>query len=144
MTTARKWILTALIASAAALTAAAAALLTHRESPAPLQTLQSAAEYEAKAAEAHADPPAQTAVTHGSAEDLADLAEIADKLPETGYLLKLHGDTLAVYEDGLREPIAEYDLPAGWLPDYDRILLEYGFRVSGKEELRELLEDYVS
>ena len=87
MTTARKWILTAVIASAAALTAAAAALLTQRESPAPLQTLQSAAEYEAKAAEAHADPPAQTAVTHGSAEDLADLAEIADKLPETGEAL---------------------------------------------------------
>ena len=28
--------------------------------------------------------------------------------------------------------------------DYDRTLLEYGFRVSNEAELRELLEDYIS
>lgn len=144
MTTARKWMLTAVIAGTAALAVTAAVLLIHRESPVPLQTAESAAEYEAQAAGAHAESPVQTAVRHGNENDLADLAEIADRLPETGYMLKLHDDTLAVYEDGLRDPIAEYDLPAGWLPDYDRILLEYGFRVSGRDELRELIEDYVS
>ncbi len=71
-------------------------------------------------------------------------ALLPEDLPETGYLLKLNGNTLYVYPEGSREPSAAYDLPADWLPDYDRILLEYGFRVSGQAELRELLEDYIS
>ena len=43
-----------------------------------------------------------------------------------------------------RTPAAEYELPAGWLPDYDRILLEYGMRVGSEDELRRLIEDYLS
>ena len=67
-----------------------------------------------------------------------------ENLPEQGYLIKLDADTLYVYPEGSREPSAAYELPAEWLPDYDRILLEYGFRVSDSAELRELLEDYIS
>lgn len=87
------------------------------------------------------DVQLQIAAEHEAAA--AELPEL-DILPETGYLLKLRGDVLYVYEEGERDPVAEYDLPAGWLPDYDRILLEYGFRVNSKDELRQLIEDYVS
>ncbi len=63
---------------------------------------------------------------------------------ETAYLIKLQDDRLYVFAEGSREPAFVYELPAGWLPDYDRTLLEYGFRVSNEAELRELLEDYIS
>lgn len=63
---------------------------------------------------------------------------------EQAYVLKLEGDTLSIYKEGKQEAEAVYELPAGWLPDYDRILLEYGMRVENAEELRELIEDYIS
>ncbi len=69
---------------------------------------------------------------------------LPDHLPESGYLIKLKEDTLYVFAEGEREPEAVYELPAEWLPDYDRTLLEFGFRVSNKDELRELIEDYLS
>lgn len=60
------------------------------------------------------------------------------------YVLKLDGDTLSIYREGAKEPEASYELPAGWLPDYDRILLEYGMKVEDETELRQLIEDYIS
>lgn len=135
MTTANKWFWTGLAAGAAALTAAAAMLLNRTDRPAPALTEESAA-YEVQAAELQAEAPADTVP--------AAALPAPDMLPETGYLLKLRGDVLSVYEEGVREPIAEYDLPAGWLPDYDRVLLEYGIRITDRDELRELIEDYVS
>lgn len=69
---------------------------------------------------------------------------LPENLPETAYLVKLEGDMLYVYAEGSREPDAVYTLPAEWLPDYDRTLLEYGFRVSDSTELREIIEDYIS
>lgn len=63
---------------------------------------------------------------------------------EPVFVIRLDGDTLRVYREGEREPDAVYELPAGWLPDYDRILLEYGMKVNGEEELREMIEDYIS
>ena len=63
---------------------------------------------------------------------------------ETAYLLKLTGDTLRIYAGDEKDPCAEYELPAGWLPDYDRIVLEYGLRVGSAAELRSLIEDYIS
>ena len=79
--------------------------------------------------------------TESSAEPENPLLEAAT---DTAYLVKLQDDRLYVFAEGSRAPSAIYDLPAGWLPDYDRILLEYGFRVSNEAELRELLEDYIS
>ncbi len=79
-----------------------------------------------------------------SAAAAAEPAFTVPVLPEGSYLLRLHDDRLCVYRDGSREAVAVYDLPHGWLPDYDRILLEYGMRVSDAGELRVLLEDYLS
>lgn len=64
-------------------------------------------------------------------------------MPDTTYLLSLSGDVLSVYADGQPEPIERHTVPAG-LPDYDRILLEYGMQVSSENELRQLMEDYLS
>ena len=77
-------------------------------------------------------------------ESPSALCEEAEKAAAPAYLVKLDGDMLCVFAEGSRTPAAEYELPAGWLPDYDRILLEYGIRVRDTEELRQILEDYVS
>ena len=90
------------------------------------------------------EPPVQI---HAAA-DPAALHEAVDdtvrEAPDEAYLLRLDGDVLRIYREGSRTPEAEYELPAGWLPDYDRILLEYGMRVSNAQELRQVLEDYIS
>lgn len=67
----------------------------------------------------------------------------SDKLQHR-YLLKLRGNTLSVYQDGSQDPAAVYELHAKQMPDYDRILLEYGMSVENESDLRRLLEDYVS
>ena len=95
--------------------------------------------YAANNAESRAENAPDQIETNASAEVL-----LPEALPETGYLLKLNADTLYVFAEGSREPAASFSLPADWLPEYDRILLEYGFRVSDQAELRELLEDYIS
>ena len=95
--------------------------------------------YAANNAESRAESTPDQIETNASAEVL-----LPEALPETGYLLKLNADTLYVFAEGSREPSASFSLPADWLPEYDRILLEYGFRVSDQAELRELLEDYIS
>ncbi len=79
-----------------------------------------------------------------AAESPAELCEEAEKAAASAYLIRLNGDMLCVFAEGSRTPAAEYELPAGWLPDYDRILLEYGIRVRDTEELRQILEDYIS
>lgn len=81
------------------------------------------------------DSPAETGIREAAA---------LPELPQQRYLLKLRGNTLSVYAEGQADPAAVYELPAGWLPDYDRIVLEYGLRAEGESELRRLLEDYVS
>lgn len=64
--------------------------------------------------------------------------------PDGPYLLKLTGETLAVYAVGDETPFACYQLMPAWLPDYDRILLEYGIEVEDTDALHRLLEDYLS
>lgn len=86
----------------------------------------------------------ESAMQFKAAADPETIAEAVQKAPDTAYLLKLDGDMLCIYAEGSRTPAAEYELPAGWLPDYDRILLEYGLRVNNAKELRQLLEDYIS
>ena len=63
---------------------------------------------------------------------------------ETEYIVKLEDGGLYVYESGKREPSAHYAVQDTGMPDYDRILLEYGIRVTGEAALREVLEDYAS
>lgn len=64
--------------------------------------------------------------------------------PEKDYIVRLSGDAICVFEAGSRNPIARYEFHDEGMPDYDRILLEFGIRVNGEEALREVLEDYVS
>lgn len=125
------------IAAAAAVLAVGTAFLLRRPAPAFTELSEDAA----PAPEVYADEIQAKIVQHG--EDSFVIPDAAD-LPNTSYTLKLRDDTLSIYEEGVREPIAEYELPAGWLPEYDRILLEYGIRVGSADELRQLIEDYVS
>lgn len=89
-------------------------------------------------------PPAETATNIAAVQTAPAFTAETTALPQTGYLLKLSGNTLSVYQEGVRTPLESYELPAGALPDYDRILLEYGFKVPDENELRHLLEDYLS
>lgn len=137
MTLNAKWIWSGAAAAAALLASAAAYSILGRD-----QTITEMPEEPVNSYAVHAeDVQLQIAADHEAAA--AELPEL-DALPEAGYTLKLRSDTLYVYEEGVRDPIAEYDLPADWLPDYDRILLEYGIQVGSKEALRQLIEDYVS
>ena len=70
-------------------------------------------------------------------------AEAEPVPPAVTYLLHLEGDELSVYASGQKEAIERHTVPAG-LPDYDRILLEYGMQIATEEELRQILEDYLS
>ena len=135
MTNTSKWVLPALAGTAVLLAAAAAMLLRGTWKPV------SAMPEESVSGEIFAE---NVQLQISAETGIAVRQEIPDNLPETGYLLRLSGDTLFVYEEGVKEPVAEYPLPADWLPDYDRILLEYGFRAANKDELRQILEDYVS
>ena len=121
-----RWLWTGIAVMIAAATAIAATVLTVPTPllPQPVLPMEYAAAQAAETQAAPVTPP--------------------ETLPDTAYLLKLSGDRLSVYAEGDRTPTAEYDLPAGWLPDYDRILLEYGLRAGNAQELRRLLEDYVS
>ena len=136
MTFTSKWYWPVLAGAAILLSAAAALLLRNTWKPVADLPEESVSSYEIFAENVQLRISADSAV---SEED-----PVPEALPDTGYVLKLDGDTLYVYEEGVKKPVAEYDLPAGWLPDYDRILLEYGFRAANKDELRQLLEDYVS
>lgn len=127
---ATRWIWTG-IAVAAAAVAAGAALLT-RSDTAQI-SLPEVTAPEISAVDA-ADAPLQV----NAAEDALP------QLPDTAFLIQLNGDVLTVYAEGSGEPYAQYTLPADWLPAYDRTLLEYGLRAQNADELRELVEDYLS
>ena len=79
-----------------------------------------------------------------AAQDPDALCSAAEQAAGQQYLIRLNGDMLCVYAEGSKTPAAEYELPADWLPDYDRILLEYGIRTGNADELRRILEDYIS
>ena len=87
---------------------------------------------------------AEETVHAKAVQDAEALCAAAEEAAAPGYLIRLDGDLLRVYAEGSRTPAAEYELPAGWLPDYDRILLEYGIRVRDAAALRDIIEDYIS
>ena len=68
----------------------------------------------------------------------------AASTPDGPYLLRLEGSTLSVYKEGEDIPFEQYALSPAWLPEYDRLLLEYGIEAQTAAELRRLIEDYLS
>ncbi|MBR6762042.1 MAG: hypothetical protein IKM30_08440 [Oscillospiraceae bacterium] len=82
--------------------------------------------------------------TESSSSDLPKSESSIESPVVDGYILRLSGNTLYVFEEGTVEPLESYDLESGWLPDYDRILLEYGMHVTSKADLHALIEDYTS
>lgn len=127
---AHRWLWTGIAVTAAAI-AAGAALLTRSD------TAQISLP-EVTAPEISAVDAADTPLQVNAAEDEMP------HLPDTAYLIRLSGDVLTVYAEGNGEPCAQYTLPADWLPAYDRTLLEYGLRAENADELRDLVEDYLS
>ncbi|MBR3267785.1 MAG: hypothetical protein IKI58_03505 [Oscillospiraceae bacterium] len=129
--TVSKWFLPALSAGITVI-AAGAAVLPHR----------AAGQYELPEVSLGAEEAGIPATLRENPAD-SGTDQVPD-LPEKDYVIKLSEGRILVYESGKREPAASYETEEPGLPDYDRILLEYGIRVTGEEALREVLEDYVS
>ena len=123
----QKWTVTAAAAGVAVL---GLAVLWHTTAPTRNISLP---EVSAVRAETGTSPTV-TVQVHAEAEPVP---------PAVTYLLHLDGDELSVYASGQQEAIERHTVPAG-LPDYDRILLEYGMQIATEEELRQILEDYLS
>lgn len=60
-----------------------------------------------------------------------------------GFLLGLHGDRVALWEDGCDRPEQVYDIRAGSLPPADRLILGRGLRLESRQELWQVLENYL-
>lgn len=60
-----------------------------------------------------------------------------------GFLLGFHDGKLALWADGERRPEQIYDIRADSLPPADRLLLNKGIRVENREEVWQLLENYL-
>ena len=61
-----------------------------------------------------------------------------------GFLLGLHDGRLTLWRDGTAHPEQIYDIRADTLPPADRLALSRGIRVESREELWEILENYLS
>ena len=61
-----------------------------------------------------------------------------------GFTLGIHHGSVALWEDGLRTPLAVFPLRVDHLPDADRQLLENGIRAETASEVTAILEDYLS
>ena len=60
-----------------------------------------------------------------------------------GFLLGIHGGRLTLWRDGQAHPEQIYDIRADTLPPADRILLRRGIRAETREELWQILENYL-
>lgn len=61
-----------------------------------------------------------------------------------GFLLGIHNGRVAVWQDGVKDPIKVFPYSAKLLPKQDRALLEKGMHFETKEELIRRIEDYLS
>ncbi len=88
-----------------------------------------------------------TAVTQAEARAANAVGEhplVAASTPEGPYRIVLSGEKLLVFAAGIETPFEVYELSPAWLPDFDRLMLEYGIEVQDTAALRGLLEDYLS
>ena len=61
-----------------------------------------------------------------------------------GYLLGIRGGRLTLWREGETHPEQVYDIRVDSLPPADRLALRSGIRVENREELWEILENYLS
>ena len=61
-----------------------------------------------------------------------------------GFLLGLHDGRLTLWREGTVHPEQIYDIRADSLPPADQIKLRRGIRVESRQELWEILENYLS
>ena len=60
------------------------------------------------------------------------------------FLLGVHDGYIALWKDGNPEPAEVFPYKAELLPETDRKRLEAGIRINSKQDLLELMEDYLS
>lgn len=60
-----------------------------------------------------------------------------------GFLLGIRDGKLTLWRDGIERPEQVYDIRADSLPPADRLLLERGLRCDSREELWQVLENYL-
>lgn len=62
----------------------------------------------------------------------------------TSYIVKTFDGSIAVFENGKDTPFKVTSVPINSLPYADQEILKNGIIVNGKNELKDLLEDYCS
>ncbi len=72
-------------------------------------------------------------------EVMADISSIAQEA--ACYVLKEHNGAIALFKDGVEEPLAVYDFPMESINPADAQLLREGIRLCGMSEVTRLLED---
>lgn len=60
-----------------------------------------------------------------------------------GFLLGVHDGKLTLWREGESHPEQVYDIRADTLPPADQVLLTRGIRVESRQELWQLLENYL-
>lgn len=61
-----------------------------------------------------------------------------------GFLLGLHEGRLTLWQDSQTHPVQIYDIREDTLPPADRLRLRRGIRLESRQELWEILENYLS
>ena len=70
--------------------------------------------------------------------------KLVEPQAESKFVIKEHNGSVAVFENGKKNPIKETETLVADLPLADREILKKGINVSSKEELLRILEDYCS
>lgn len=69
-------------------------------------------------------------------------ARISEEAPEEIYLLAESNGKIAVYKNGENEPLCILEVNVSELPERDRLMLESGISVCGRQALYSFIEDY--
>ncbi len=77
---------------------------------------------------------------HGMAQELTT----EEPPTESGYLLRIESNQLALFRTGSSVPYQRLDVPLNLLSDYDLEQLQSGIAVGTEAEMRQLVEDLTS
>ena len=61
-----------------------------------------------------------------------------------GFILGIHKGNVALWKDGMKEPIKVFPYQASQLPQADQQRLQQGVHVDSISQLRKLIQDYFS